>query len=152
MLEIERKFLVDPKKWTPKTSGVKLVQAYLSTDKDRVVRVRIKGDAAYLTIKGRLSGITRTEMEYPLPLADAQTLLAMCLEYPIEKTRYTEQSGGKIWEIDVFEGINRGLLLAEIELKDENESFELPAWALGEVSTDSRYFNAWLSEHPFTKW
>lgn len=152
MLEIERKFLVDEQGWTPTTKGEKLIQGYLSTDKDRVVRVRVKGQKAFLTIKGRQQGITRTEFEYEIPVKDAQVLQKMCLGHPIEKTRYKEEIAGKIWEIDVFEGVNKGLLLAEIELKNENETFEIPSWAETEVSADKRYFNAYLSKHPFNQW
>jgi len=152
MLEIERKFIVDTEKWTPSTPGEKLVQGYLSTDRDRVVRVRIKGEKAFLTIKGNMTGITRTELEYEIPVEDAQVMLQMCLDHPIEKTRYKEEIEGKIWEIDVFEGQNQGLILAEIELSDENEAINIPVWAKKEVSTDKKYFNAWLSMHPFSTW
>lgn len=152
MLEIERKFLVKDGKWRPTTPGEKLVQGYLSTDKERVVRVRIRGMKAFLTIKGSSQGITRTEMEYEIPVEDARVLLGMCLNHPIEKTRYKEELGGKVWEIDVFEGLNKGLLLAEIELNDENETVEIPSWVMEEVSTDERFFNAYLSKYPYTKW
>lgn len=152
MLEIERKFLVDSSKWQPPTKGEKLVQGYLSNDKDRVVRVRVKGEKAYLTIKGNMTGITRTEMEYEIPVEDAHILLRMCLDHPVEKTRYNEKIAGKIWEIDIFEGLNKGLLLAEVELQNENETVEIPVWAKQEVSTDERYFNAYLSKYPYSKW
>lgn len=152
MLEIERKFLVDASQWHPTTSGEKLIQGYLSTDKDRVVRVRVKGEKAFLTIKGRSEGITRTEMEYEIPVNDALVLLEMCLDNPVVKIRYKEELDGKIWEIDVFEEQNTGLLLAEVELENENEKVKIPSWAVDEVSTDERYFNAYLSKHPFTRW
>ncbi len=152
MLEIERKFIVDTEKWSPSTSGEKLIQAYLSTDRDRVVRVRIKGEKAFLTIKGNMTGITRTELEYEIPVDEAKIMLKMCLDHPIEKTRYEEEIEGKIWEIDIFEGSNKGLVLAEIELTDEKEAVNIPNWAKKEVSTDKKYFNAWLSMHPFSTW
>ncbi len=152
MLEIERKFLVDASQWHPTTSGEKLIQGYLSTDKNRVVRVRVKGEKAFLTIKGRSERITRTEMEYEIPLGDALVLLEMCPDHPIVKTRYKEKVADKIWEIDVFEEQNTGLLLAEVELLDENEMVEIPLWATEEVSTNERYFNAYLSKHPFKDW
>jgi len=152
MLEIERKFLVDTQKWSPSSKGEKIIQGYLSIGENSVVRVRTKGEKAYLTIKGNHHGITRTEMEYEIPVEDAKVLLEMCLDHPVEKTRYKEEIAGKIWEIDVFEGKNQGLLMSEVELNTENESVEIPKWVTEEVSTDGRYFNAWLSKHPFSTW
>lgn len=152
MFEIERKFLIDPKKWTPKDDGVKIIQGYLSVDKQRVVRVRIKGEKAFLTIKGNPKGITRTEFEYEIPVNEAEVMLKMCLDFPVEKTRFLENIGGLLWEIDVFEGVNKGLFLAEVELENENQLVELPDWVDTEVSEDHRYFNAWLSQNPFTNW
>ncbi len=152
MQEIERKFLVNTEKWRPKDDGVKIIQGYLSTHKERVVRVRVKGDEAFLTIKGKPNGITRTELEYAIPVNEARILLEMCLDYPIEKTRYLETHGGILWEIDIFHGVNKGLVLAEVELENENQEVEIPTWINREVSDDPRYFNAWLSENPFTRW
>jgi len=152
MLEIERKYLIDVEKWQPSDEGFKIVQGYLSVDKERVVRVRTIGEKAFLTIKGNQQGITRTELEYEIPVKDAEVMLEMCLDYPIEKTRYHESFGGMLWEIDVFEGINSGLYLAEVELENENQTFELPEWIIKEVSSDHRYFNSWLSQNPFSKW
>ncbi|HPF51988.1 MAG TPA: CYTH domain-containing protein [Draconibacterium sp.] len=152
MLEIERKFLVNAKKWNPKSTGEQIIQGYLSTDKERVVRVRVKGAKAFLTIKGNQQGISRTEMEYEIPVEDAKVLMEMCLDNPIEKVRYREEIAGKIWEIDVFDGKNKGLILAEVELESEGETVEIPEWVTEEVSTDKRYFNAWLSNHPFLNW
>lgn len=152
MLEIERKYLIDVKKWEPKDLGVRIIQGYLSTDKERVVRVRIKGEKAFLTIKGNQKGITRTELEYEIPVPEAKVMLKMCLDFPIEKTRYHETIGGLLWEIDIFDGINKGLYLAEVELENENQIIEIPDWIKEEVSEDHRYFNAWLSENPYSKW
>jgi adenylate cyclase len=152
MLEIERKYLVDPAKWTPSANGEKIQQGYLSVDKSRVVRVRTKGEKAFLTIKGKMTGISRTELEYEIPVNDALVLLGMCLDHPIEKTRYTEKHAGHNWEIDFFDGENSGLLLAEIELESEEQEFELPEWTLEEVTHDLRYYNSYLSKHPFSKW
>lgn len=152
MFEIERKFLIDPEKWTPKDKGEKIIQGYLSTDKERVVRVRTKGEKAFLTIKGNPNGITRTELEYEIPVSEAKVMLEMCLDFPIEKTRYEEMFGGLLWEIDVFAGVNKGLFLAEVELQDANQTVELPHWISKEVSDDHRYFNSWLSENPYTEW
>lgn len=152
MVEIERKFLVNPEKWTPVNKGTEIKQGYLSADKNRTVRVRIAGDLAFITIKGESRGISRIEFEYEIPKADAQVLLTMCLSEPIEKTRYLERVDNAVWEIDVFEGVNKGLILAEIELENESQNFTLPGWAGEEVSTDRRYFNSFLSLNPFTKW
>jgi len=152
MLEIERKFLVDTKKWVPKDEGVKIVQGYLSVDKERVVRVRIKGNQAFLTIKGNQQGITRTEFEYKIPVTEAEDMLKMCLNFPISKTRYIEKIEGLIWEIDVFNDANTGLVMAEVELENESQHVVLPEWVIKEVSDDQRYFNAWLSNHPFSTW
>ncbi len=152
MQEIERKFLFDTEKWKPQDKGVKIVQGYLSTDKERVVRVRTKGKKAFLTIKGNQKGITRTEIEYEISIKEAEVMLKMCLDFPIEKTRYHETIGGLLWEIDIFHGINQGLFLAEVELENENQSVELPSWVTQEVSNNHRYFNSWLSENPFSLW
>ncbi|MCY1722184.1 CYTH domain-containing protein [Prolixibacteraceae bacterium Z1-6] len=152
MLEIERKYLVDVEKWQPTNEGLKIIQGYLSVDKERVVRVRIKGEKAFLTIKGNQQGITRTELEYEIPVNEAQTMLEMCLDYPIEKTRYTQQVAGLLWEIDVFDGANSGLYLAEVELENETQYVELPEWIKEEVSHNHRYFNSWLSQNPFIRW
>jgi adenylate cyclase len=150
--EIEHKFLVDTGLWRPDGSGVLIRQAYLSTDKDRVVRVRSAGPRAYLTIKGP-GHVSRAEFEYEIPLDDAALMLdRLCLPGLIEKTRYRQEVAGHMWEIDVFHGDNAGLVVAEIELRDEGESFERPDWALREVSGDPRYFNASLSRAPFKTW
>ena len=152
MLEIERKFLVDTQKWLPTSRGEKIIQGYLSIDKKRVVRVRVNGAKAFITIKGETKGITRTELEYEIPVEDASILLKMCVDHPIEKIRYFEEIQGKVWEVDVFENQNDGLVLAEIELREEKEEIALPDWVLSEVSHDKRYYNAWLAQHPYTTW
>lgn len=152
MQEIERKFLINTEKWQAKDKGVKIVQGYLSTDKERVVRVRIKGDKAFLTIKGKSEGISRTELEYEIPVEEATVMLSMCLDNPIEKTRFHENIGDLLWEIDIFHGVNKGLYLAEVELDSENQEVNLPSWIDQEVSRDYRYFNSWLSQNPYTKW
>lgn len=153
MREIERKFLVDRERWTPKDDGAHLVQGYLSSHPERVVRVRVAGDSAKLTIKGLTTGVSREEIEYDLLIADARTILATMCERPlIDKHRYVEIVGGKTWEIDVFHGDNDGLVVAEIELSAEDEIFERPPWLGEEVSHDPRYFNASLLRAPFTTW
>jgi CYTH domain-containing protein len=150
--EIERKFLVTSDAWRDGQSGVLLQQGYLSRDPDRTVRVRIAGEAAFLTIKGRSKGLTRSEFEYPLPLDEARELLALCLPPLIEKRRHEVLHGGHVWEIDEFSGDNAGLIVAELELPAEDTAFEAPPWLGREVSDDPRYFNSNLSQRPFTRW
>jgi len=150
--EIERKFLVDTARWRPAGAGVALRQGYLSSHPERVVRVRLEGDAAKLTIKGLTTGVTRVELEYDVPRADAEQLLALCERPLIEKVRHTEMHGGKRWEIDVFGGDNEGLVLAELELRSEDEAFEPPPWVTEEVSHDPRYYNANLIRAPYRTW
>ena len=151
--EIERKFLVDLAAWKPAGTGTHYKQGYLSSVKERVVRVRIEGDRAKLTIKGANVGLTRAEFEYDIPLDDAAALLDHLCEQPlIDKHRHVEVHSGKTWEIDVFHGDNQGLVVAEIELATEDEAFARPAWAVKEVSGDARYFNSNLLKNPFKTW
>ena len=151
-VEKERKFLVK-KDLVPETErSTRMIQVYLSTDPERTVRVRVAGDKAYLTIKGSPSGIARPEYEYPIPAEDARQLFRLAVSTPVEKVRHEIHVGGKKWEIDFFEGMNKGLVLAEIELEREDEEFILPEWADKEVTGDWRYHNSRLSEHPFSKW
>ncbi|HJV81541.1 CYTH domain-containing protein [Noviherbaspirillum sp.] len=152
-IEIERKFLVRDERWKTLGQGVLLRQGYLSSAADRTVRVRIEGDAATLTIKGRNLGATRTEWEYAIPIADAQALLDSLCERPlIEKRRYRIPLQGMTWEVDEFLGENAGLVVAEIELQSEQQEFAKPDWVGEEVTHDARYFNANLLRHPFCKW
>ncbi len=151
--EIERKFLVKPDVWKAPAGGTTIRQGYLSSVKERVVRVRTKGPKAFLTIKGLTKGISRSEFEYEIPVEDADVLLTNLCEQPlIEKTRYKEMHLGHTWEIDVFFGANEGLIVAEVELTDEKEQLTLPAWAGEEVSSDPRYFNSNLIANPYCKW
>ncbi len=151
--EIERKFLVRPGAWTPRDGGIRFKQGYLNTQKERVVRVRIEGAKAKLTIKGVTTGVTRSEFEYEIPVDDAAILLDNLCEKPlIDKHRHTEVHGGKTWEIDFFHGENEGLVVAEIELASETEAFPRPAWAGEDVSADPRYFNSNLLKSPFRTW
>jgi adenylate cyclase len=152
MFEIERKFLVDTVMWKPFGTGSEIRQGYLSIDPERVVRVRIADESAYITIKGKLNGIVRTELEYEIPKNEAEVMLKMCLDFPVEKTRFKENIGNMIWEIDVFKGVNKGLVLAEIELSDENQKIVLPEWIGEEVSFDRRYYNSCLATNPYAKW
>lgn len=152
-VEIERKFLVRDERWRTLGTGVSMRQGYLSSHPDRVVRVRIEGDAAMLTIKGRSVGASRGEWEYPIPLADAERFLASLCEQPlIEKTRYRIRHEGMVWEVDEFLGANAGLVVAEIELEAEDQPFSRPDWLGAEVTDDARYFNANLISHPFSEW
>jgi CYTH domain-containing protein len=150
-IEIERKFLVSGPAWGTQ-AGVPYVQGYLNRDKARTVRVRVAGDQAYLTIKGKSEGATRTEFEYPIPMDDARALLALCDGPLIEKTRYRVPHAGFTWDVDVFEGANSGLVVAEIELESETQHFERPDWLGEEVTHDARYFNSNLASHPVSTW
>lgn len=150
-VEIERKFLVQGQGWC-QGPGERLVQGYLNRDKARTVRVRVAGDAAFLTIKGLSVGATRAEFEYPIPLADAQALLALCEGPLIDKRRYKVPLGDVVWEVDVFAGDNAGLVLAEVELPSEDAPFARPHWLGDEVTHDARYFNSNLAQHPYRTW
>jgi adenylate cyclase len=152
-VEIERKFLVRDDRWKAPGQGVLLRQGYLSSHPDRIVRVRIEGDAALLTIKGRSVGATRGEWEYSIPLADAQAFLDSLCEHPIiEKYRSRIRFEGMVWEVDEFLGENAGLVVAEIELEREDQPFVKPDWIGEEVTQDARYFNANLLRHPYRAW
>ncbi|MFY9152138.1 MAG: CYTH domain-containing protein [Prolixibacteraceae bacterium] len=151
-VEIERKFLVDPNKWSPNNQGTKMIQAYLSVAPHPTVRVRLAGVKAFLTIKGRSDSIARPEFEYEIPVADADELFKMAISFPVEKTRYEVLYEGFLWEVDIFSGKNSGLVLAEIELEDINQEFPYPDWILTEVSNDMRYYNSYLSGRPFQEW
>ncbi len=151
--EIERKFLPCNDAWRAGASGTRYRQAYLSTDPQRTVRVRTAGDKAFLTIKGMSVGAARAEYEYAIPLDDANELLSEhCLQPVIEKTRYRIAHAGLTWEVDEFEGVNAGLILAEVELESEDQSVDLPDWIGEEVTGDKRYYNANLISHPFNSW
>jgi len=150
--EIERKFLLKPGTWTPEGSGKRLTQGYLSRDPDRTVRVRIAGREAFMTVKSRRTGISRTEIEFPIPFQHARDLMSRCFQPVIDKTRHEVMHDGMLWEVDVFHGENDGLVVAEIELPAEDTSFTLPEWIGEEVSHDLRYTNSRLSEHPFQSW
>lgn len=154
-IEIERKFLVADASaqaaWRA-APGVAYRQGYLNRDKTRTVRVRIAGDAAFLTIKGVSVGATRAEFEYAIPVVDAQALLALCDGPLVEKTRHVLVYQGTTWEVDDFAGDNTGLVVAEVELHSETQTFEKPAWLGSEVTQDARYFNSNLASHPFARW
>jgi len=152
-VEIERKFLLAGDGWRVLGQPMLLRQGYLSSQRERVVRVRIEDGAAMLTIKGKSVGASRGEWEYPIPLADAEEFLARLCEQPIiEKYRRRIDFGGMVWEVDEFLGVNAGLVVAEIELAAEDQAFAKPDWIGEEVTDDARYFNANLIAHPFTSW
>ncbi len=151
-LEIERKFLLKEGAWRNE-KGTKYRQGYLSSVKERTVRVRIVNDNGYLTVKGISRGAVRKEYEYEIPGAEAEAMLDELCEKPlIEKMRYKIEFKGLIWEVDEFFGENQGLLVAEVELESEDQSFVKPEWVGEEVTSDPRYFNANLIHHPYSKW
>ncbi len=151
--EIERKFLVRGE--FPREKGTRIVQGYLSSVPDRTVRVRIKGDKGYLTIKGmgNDSGASRFEWEKEIPVADAESLLKIAEPGVIDKHRWLVPAGnGRTFEVDEFHGDNEGLVVAEIELGSEDETFTKPAWLGNEVTGDTRYYNSMLMKTPYSKW
>ena len=152
-IEIERKFLVKDGSWREQAgAGLSCKQGYLVTDRDKVVRIRVMGEKAYLTIKGATYGLSRSEYEYEIPVIDAEGMLQFCANVPVEKTRYLIEHAGMTWELDVFTGMNAGLIMAELELESEDQEFELPAWAGEEVSGDERYYNSYLTKKPYSRW
>jgi len=150
--EIERKFLVTGDGWRAGQSS-DYRQGYLSIDKRHTVRVRVSGDTARLTVKGISQGATRAEYEYPIPINDAEVMLdTLCLRPLIEKRRYRIEHQGMTWEVDEFRGDNAGLVVAEIELQDEQQQFDTPSWVGTEVTSDPRFYNANLVAHPYRSW
>jgi CYTH domain-containing protein len=150
-IEIERKFLVIGSDWRQPCPH-HLTQGYLSRDAHCTVRVRIDDDRGFLTVKGITTGATRSEFEYPIPLPDAEQLLALCKGPIIEKLRHEVMFDGIRWDIDEFLGDNAGLVIAEIELEREAQAFAKPAWLGEEVTDDPRYFNSNLTIHPYATW
>ncbi|OGV56378.1 MAG: adenylate cyclase [Lentisphaerae bacterium GWF2_52_8] len=152
--EIERKFLVKCESWRQQTAGpgVEVRQGYLDSGKGSF-RVRVAGDKGFITLKAAREGIVRDEFEYEIPVGDAREIIASFCRYPlIEKTRYNVEQDGIIWEIDEFHGDNSGLVIAEVELMSEEQSFTIPSWAGKEVSFDPRYYNQYLTKRPYSKW
>ena len=152
--EIERKFLVAGDFKQGASESFRLVQGYISTDPDRTVRVRIKGDQGFVTIKGRSSadGLSRYEWEKEIPVEEARELMNLCGPGIIDKTRHLVPFEGHVFEVDEFYGSNQGLVLAEIELADEQETFPKPSWLGEEVTGDIRYYNSMLMKCPFIEW
>ena len=155
MIEIERKFLVVSDTYKKEAfSEKRIIQGYLSSNPERTVRVRIKENKAYLTIKGssNASGMSRFEWEKEIAVAEAKNLLLLCEKGVIDKTRFEVKVGNHTYEVDEFYGENEGLEMAEIELQSETELFEKPEWLGEEVTNDKRYYNSYLSKNPFKNW
>ncbi|MFC6098406.1 CYTH domain-containing protein [Flavobacterium qiangtangense] len=155
MLEIERKFLVNSEDFKSQASHKnQIAQGYLNSNPERTVRVRVKGESGFLTIKGKgnETGMTRFEWETEISLSEAKNLIQLCENGVIDKIRYEVEIGNHTYEVDEFFGDNEGLVVAEIELKSEDEAFEKPKWLGQEVTNDERYYNAYLSNNPFKNW
>lgn len=155
MIEIERKFLITSNEFKLKAiSKTRIVQGFLNTDPDRTVRIRIKGDEGFITVKGRSneSGTSRFEWEKEIVVEEAEALLKLCEKGVLEKTRYEIPYGSHIFEVDEFHGPNMGLIIAEVELGSENEAFEKPEWLGEEVTGDIKYYNSQLSKAAFSTW
>jgi CYTH domain-containing protein len=152
-IEIEKKFLVVGDDWKNNTSSKIYFQGYICSGSGTTARVRIAGEKAFITIKGKHKGISRLEFEYEIPLEDAKILLKdICQQPIIHKRRYLKKFGDFLWEIDEFFGENEGLILAEIELSREDEAFPEPPWLGEDVTDDGRYYNASLRTNPFAVW
>ena len=155
MNEIERKFLVTSTEFLSESiPSSRIVQGYLNSNPERTVRIRIKGTQGFITIKGKgnESGTTRFEWEKEIEVTEAEQLLLLCEDAVIDKVRYEIPFGKHLYEVDVFEGDNKGLIVAEIELEDENESFEKPNWLGKEVTGDDRYYNASICVSYYKNW
>lgn len=155
MIEIERKFLVASDKFKNEAfTKHEIAQGYLNSNPERTVRIRIKGESGFLTIKGKSNetGVSRLEWETEIALAEAKPLLALCEKGVIHKTRYEVKVGKHVFEVDEFHGDNEGLLIAEIELSAEDEVFKKPDWLGPEVTNEARYYNSYLSNTPFKNW
>ena len=151
--EIERKYLVTSRSFKKNASYVQEIrQGYLSIDEQKVVRLRTLDDKGFITIKSKVTDFTRNEFEYEIPKDEAIEMMQTLCPGLLEKTRYVVSFEGMKWEVDEFFNENQGLILAEIELESENQSFEKPSWLGKEVTQDYRYYNAYLSRHPFRKW
>lgn len=155
MLEIERKFLVTSEAFKKEAfTQTRIVQGFLNTHPERTVRVRIKGNQGFLTVKGisNKAGTVRTEWETEISVKDAEELLKLCEPGIIDKTRYEVKAGKHTFEVDVFSAENEGLIVAEVELKSEDEVFEKPSWLGKEVTGELKYYNSQLSLNPFKNW
>jgi len=152
-IEIERKFLIDLQKIPQLKNGHIIRQGYIKTENHTTVRARILDEKAYLTLKGKNSGMVRSEFEYSIPLKDACDIIdQLCEKNVIEKTRYLLNFSGHTWEIDIFEGNNKGLVIAEVELDNEMECLDIPEWITKEVTGEQKYYNSSLSRYPYSQW
>lgn len=152
-VEIERKFLVANDSWRNEVRNkFQIKQGYLNSSFDKSVRVRTKGDKGYLTIKGATKNISRLEFEYKIPLDDAEKLMTLCQSPIIEKVRHEVSFGDHIWEIDEFYSENKGLIIAELELKSEDQVYKIPEWLGDEVSDNPHYYNLNLVQKPYSTW
>ncbi|WP_298417623.1 CYTH domain-containing protein [uncultured Kordia sp.] len=155
MQEIERKFLINGLQFKEEAvNSFEIAQGFLNTHPERTVRVRIKGDEGFLTIKGKSneSGTSRFEWEKTISIAEAKQLLQLCEEGIIEKIRYNIPKGNHVFEVDEFFGQNEGLIVAEVELQHEDETFETPSWLGNEVTGQKKYYNSQLSKKPYKTW
>lgn len=155
LIEIERKFLVISDAFKSEAfKETRIVQAFLNSDKNRIVRVRVKGDAGFLTVKGKSTedGVSRFEWEKQISKSDAEALLNLCEEGMIDKIRYEIKFGAHVFEVDEFFGANDGLIVAEIELNHVSEDFKKPKWLGGEVTGQLKYYNSQLIKDPFKNW
>lgn len=153
-IEIEHKYLVDKNLWRQVISNrcVQIRQGYLSTDPNRTVRIRTSGEKGFITIKGKTVGVSRTEFEYEIPLSEANQLINNFCSSIIEKTRHYVNHENKIWEVDVFQGLNSGLIVAEIELEHEEETYTKPNWVALNITNDNNYANSNLTIRPYSTW
>jgi adenylate cyclase len=152
-IEIERKYLVHGDTWRRGQPGVLYRQGFLRSSVECVIRVRIQGEQAFLTIKGRTESISRLEFEYAIPMVEAQEMLDQLCSHPLmEKYRYIRSFAGLEWEIDEFLGDNQGLVVAEVELRSEDQTITTPEWVEREVTDDPRYLNVNLAIKPYTQW
>ncbi|OHX67564.1 CYTH domain-containing protein [Flammeovirga pacifica] len=153
-IEIERKFLLQSFDVTLATNSSRIVQGYICSDTDKTVRIRIKKEKGFITIKGKSDeeGLARYEWEKEIPLDEAEALLKLCSGGVIDKIRYEVVAGKHTYEVDVFEKENQGLIIAEVELSEKNETFEKPIWVGEEVTGDPKYYNAMLMKKPFSQW
>ena len=151
--EIERKFLIDVGLVVELNDGKRISQGYIGTNDKTVVRARIIGDEAFLTLKGEVKGFTCSEFEYQIPIDDAVNVIdELCSGGVVDKTRYEIMHENHTWEIDVFHGQNEGLVVAEVEVQSESESVSLPKWIVKEVTGDAKYFNVSLLTNPYSQW
>ena len=152
-IEIERKFLVIGDEFMLGARKIDIKQGFLTTGSGPSVRVRVAGSSGFITIKGPSNGIRREEFEYPIPPGEAEQMIReLCPHPPLSKTRYVKEHEGHTWEVDVFHGKNAGLIVAEVEIAEENARITLPVWVGEEVTQDARYYNAYLATHPYSEW